>query len=235
MKKLLFLDTETTGIDGGRCIELAYSYREGVLITSFYKRFRNPVPISVEAMAVHHITEEMVSGLNLLSEDPYYSEMKSEIEGSIVVAHNAKFDMGVLAYEDIHAREFIDTKRVAKHLLPEAPRHNLQYLRYYLKLRIEGDAPAHTAAGDVEVLMALYDYLYKICPEKNSDQDTTYMMQVLSRTPALVETLQFGKHYGKTFEEVARTDPGYLKYLRDNPRDDEDVIHTVDYWLNKKS
>lgn len=231
MKPLLFLDTETTGIEGGRLIELGYAFEGDATVTAL--RVKNPVPIEIEAMATHHITEDHLVGLPFLKDMlSVLDTLKDIVSKDIVVAHNAKFDIGVLAYENIQVNEFIDTKRVAKHLLPEAPRHNLQYLRYYLKLDV-GDSIAHSAAGDVQVLKALFAHLKNLVLEKHPDKDPIYMMQVLTRNPALVLSLQFGKHYGKTFEEVARTDPGYLRYLKNNPRDDEDVIYTVNYWLSK--
>lgn len=232
MKQLLFLDTETTGIDGGRLIELGYAIEDH---EPNVFRFKNPVPIDIEAMATHHITKEHLKDLKLLKDMPRtLATIKDTVSKSILVAHNAKFDIGVLFRENISVYEFIDTKRVAKHLYPDAPRHNLQYLRYYLDLNVNVNSLAHSAGGDVEVLRALYKNLAEKSAEEYPDQTPISTMLELTRRPALVKTLQFGKHYDKTFEEIARTDPGYLDYLRRNPRDDEDITFTADYWLGKK-
>ncbi len=53
--KLLFLDTETTGNEEhDRLCQVAYS--DGT--TRHSALFKPPIPISIESMAVHHITEK---------------------------------------------------------------------------------------------------------------------------------------------------------------------------------
>jgi DNA polymerase-3 subunit epsilon/exodeoxyribonuclease X len=54
----IFLDTETTGKDedDGLC-QLAYKTEDGTVVN---KLFNPGKPISIEAMSIHHITNEMV-------------------------------------------------------------------------------------------------------------------------------------------------------------------------------
>ena len=59
--KILFLDTETTGnSDKDRLVQLAVKERfvDEPLVNALYKP---PVAISIESMAIHHITEKMVA------------------------------------------------------------------------------------------------------------------------------------------------------------------------------
>src|SRR3989344_171381 len=59
--RIIFLDTETTGnSDTDRLCQLAVKerYIDEPLINALYKP---PVPISIESMAIHHITERMVA------------------------------------------------------------------------------------------------------------------------------------------------------------------------------
>lgn len=152
MSRLLFLDTETTGLGNCRMVSLAWS-KDGVKIEKIMAK--PPIPIEVEASMVNHITNRMVADLPAFRELGLgYEKTKELIESSIVVAHNAKFDIDVLAREGIFVREYIDTKEVAQAHFPELKMHRLQYLRYALDLDVEGDA--HTAAGDVNVLIALW-------------------------------------------------------------------------------
>lgn len=151
MKPLLFLDCETTGLDGSRLVELAWS-EEHTPVQSL--RVKPPVPIEIEASAVNHISNRMVESLCSFQEHPSYQEIKDLIEASTVVAHNAHFDIGVLNREGIYPTHFIDTKRLATYTHPEIKKQNLQYLRYALDLEVE--AQAHSATGDVHVLMALF-------------------------------------------------------------------------------
>src|SRR6185312_10051345 len=113
-KNLIFLDTETTGLDNGRLVQLAYKLQdEDMMLVEFYKP---PVPIDIEAMAVHHITEKKVADKPQFEKSATFKALSTLLPRSILVAHNAKFDMGVLEREGIIAQDFICTMKVAKAL-----------------------------------------------------------------------------------------------------------------------
>ena len=148
---LIFLDTETTGIDNCRMIELGYRVDGHPAISL---RVKPPVPITIGAMAVNHITEKMVAKEKPFAKHSLYKKIKEELEAGIIVAHNAPFDLGVLDREGIDITDYICTKEMAKVMYPRAEKHSLQYLRYFLELEIEGEA--HTAEGDIAVLEAVF-------------------------------------------------------------------------------
>ena len=54
----IFLDTETTGTDkDDRLCQIAFKTEAGLIVNELF----NPgKPISIEAMSIHHITNEMV-------------------------------------------------------------------------------------------------------------------------------------------------------------------------------
>lgn len=149
---LIILDTETTGFKAPRLIELAYA-RRGAEISSF--RCRPPIPIEDQAVLAHGISNEMLLELPLFSEHPEYQIVKEIFENEMVIAHNAPYDIGVLAREGITVRYAIDTKKCVKQLYPEQPDHKLQGLRERFNIEVEGQA--HSAAGDVMVLAALFE------------------------------------------------------------------------------
>lgn len=120
-------------------------------------RVRPRKPIEPGASMVNHITNEMVERLPYFDEHPDYASLKETIEGSVVIAHNAVFDIQVLKRAGIDVREYVCTKELAKILYPNAEMHRLQYLRYWLRLPVAGDA--HTAEGDVAVLRALWEHM----------------------------------------------------------------------------
>lgn len=153
---MLWIDTETTGIDGARLVELSYKKDDGPIVTL---RCKPPFPIEVGASAVNGIGNWEVKDLPLFKDMPEYQAIKDmvEEEGQVIVAHNANFDVGVLAREGITAHSFFDTKEAAKAKWPQAEKHNLQYLRYYLDIRIDG--VAHTSNADVAVLYELWKKL----------------------------------------------------------------------------
>lgn len=155
---LIFIDTETTGLKDGRLVELAYCRvpRKLEIASPHIECFRvlPPEEISLEAMAVHHITEKMVSECPRLHDMESFSELKEMLESNIIVAHNAPFDIGVLQREGIQVHQFIDTKKFAEKTYPYAGKYGLQYLRYWSEIEISADA--HSAKGDVQVLMAFW-------------------------------------------------------------------------------
>lgn len=54
----IFLDTETTGTGADdRLCQLAFKTGQGTIVNQLFNPGR---PIAIEAMAVHHITNEMV-------------------------------------------------------------------------------------------------------------------------------------------------------------------------------
>jgi len=158
----IFLDTETTGFGPCRMVELAYW--KGHKFTSF--RVKPPIPIEFEASAVNHISNKMVADLEPFQGSSKYLKTKKEIESGILVAHEAIFDIGVLEREGLDIVDYICTKEMAKAAFPNEKSHKLQVLRYSLDLDVEG--VAHSAGGDVNVMMALWDRMLKegIDPQK---------------------------------------------------------------------
>jgi len=64
----IFLDTETTGTsEKDRLCQLAYKLETGEIVNELFKP---PLPIAIEAMSIHHITNEMVAGQPAFKESP---------------------------------------------------------------------------------------------------------------------------------------------------------------------
>ncbi len=238
MKQIIFFDTETTGVNATDFLcQLAYKTSD----ETFCELYKPEIKIPAEASAVHHITNKMVANKPKFQDSPSYKKIKNlfEDENSIVVAHNAKFDLAIIEKEGIIPINNICTLRVARAIDKEnkLPQHKLQFLRYYLNIEIQ--ATAHDAMGDVLVLEKLFERLFeKIKKDDNlSDEEALEKMVKISSMPSLLHAFSFGKHVGKTVEEVARIDPGYLKWFLDtkekeNP-EDEDWIYTLKHHLGK--
>jgi len=236
--RIIFFDTETTGnSDKDRLCQLAMKerYIDEPLVNALYKP---PVPISIESMAIHHITEKMVAGKPAFSESPEYSSLKDLFESDEVVlaAHNAAFDLAMLAREGIVPKRVICTYKLAYALDPNdaLPNYRLQYLRYLLDLDIE--AEAHDALGDVLVLEALYDRLSQKMLERHGTEESALdAMLAISVQPLLFTTIRFGKYKGQRIEDVVKTDSSYLRWLlaekKKTPVGEEDWIYTLEHYL----
>lgn len=215
MLKLIFLDCETTGLGvKDRLCQVAYKIDDKVV----NEYFRPEVPISVDAMAVSHITNKMVEDKPIFKNSEAYKELVqlSLDDNNILVAHNAPFDIEMLLREGIEFKNFICTRKIAKHLDEDAkiPKYNMQYLRYLLDLNIE--ATAHDALGDILVLEALFNRLLKSMADRNDlppQDELLGIMQEISSKPALIKKFPFGKYVGKLLADVVAKDRGYLEWL----------------------
>jgi DNA polymerase III epsilon subunit-like protein len=227
MTQLIFLDTESTGNEPktDRLCQVCYQVDGGTKVAYF----KPPVPISVKAMSVTHITNKMVEKAEAFSASQMKKDLEALLKDGVLVAHNALFDIAMLKAEGVDVSRFICTLRVARHLDVEnkIPEYNLQFLRYFLDLEIE--ATAHDAEGDVRVLEALFQRLYLKLP------DIQEMIKISSR-PSLFTLMNFGKHKGKTLAEVVKTDRAYLEWLLNqkmlNEEGEEDWIHTLKHYLS---
>ncbi|HCU70976.1 MAG TPA: hypothetical protein DIC35_04505 [Candidatus Moranbacteria bacterium] len=239
--KLVFLDTETTGLGAdGRLCQVAYKF----LGVEKEALFKPPVPIEIEAMSVTHITNKMVADKEPFIDSKMFNELeKIFAAGNILVAHNADFDAGILKKEGLQAEKIIDTHKIAHYLDVDGEilRHSLQYLRYYFDLEVE-DAYAHDALGDVRVLEKLFDHFFeKMIIEEKTEEKVIEKMIKISKLPILIKKFNFGKYSGERVSDVAKKDSGYLTWLfnqkvmdRENGiNNDENWIFTLDKYLNQ--
>lgn len=238
MKNIIFFDTETTGnTENDFVCQLAYKNGN----ETFSELYKTPIKIPPEASAVHHITNKMIEDKLFFAKSENYPKIKKlfEDENSVLVAHNALFDLTILKKENILPKNFICTLRLARHLDSEGKieKYNLQYLRYFLELEVE--ATAHDALGDVLVLEKLFERLKtKMIKENNLEEEKIIEKMIeISSHPSLFKYINFGKHAGKELAEVARMDPSYLQWLLqqklESDQIDEDWIYTLKYYLNR--
>ncbi len=241
MAQFILLDTETTGIDEtDRICQLAFLAIDKNGMQSFESLCKPPLPISLKAMSIHHITNEMVA------DKPEFAQCDSakklnelNNEENILVIQNAPFDMEMLAREGFEWRgKLIDTLRCIKHLEPHHESHALQYLRYALGFYKEEEAiakelgvviKAHDALGDVIVLNLLMKYLVA-----KVDRDIGRLIE-LTNTPILYETITFGAKYKRgedRYEDIVKKDRQYLEWALNNLALDDDVKYSIRHHLD---
>ncbi|MCX6751780.1 MAG: 3'-5' exonuclease [Candidatus Nomurabacteria bacterium] len=238
MPNIIFFDTETTG-NTEKDFLCQIAYKSGN--DTFVGLYKPPIKVPPEASAVHHISNKMLEDKPAFSESSDLPKIKElfENKNSVVVAHNAPFDLMIIKKEDITPTNFICTLRLSRYLDPDEKieKYNLQYLRYFLDIEI--NAAAHDALGDVLVLEKLYERLKKklIEQEKIDENKAIQKMIEISSHPSLFKSIRFGKHNGKSIEEIMRTDRGYLEWLLaqkiEGDQIDEDWIYTLKHYLGK--
>ncbi len=232
--KLVFLDTETTGNDllSDRLFQLCYKF-DNTLRNEYFKP---ETQISIKSQSITHVTNEMVEDKPAFKDSTMAKEIQQLADERIIVAHNAIFDIAMLSHEGITIPRFICTLKVARALDAQnvIPEYNLQYLRYYLKLNIEGGA--HEAKDDVLVLEALFARLLdKMMTLKPDREEALLEMLKISTQPSLFTQFPFGKHRGRRIEEVVISDRDYVLWLLEqkmqSPQDEEDWIFTLKHHL----
>ena len=243
MAQFILLDTETTGVEEeDRICQLAFLVLDKGGMQAYESLCKPPLPISLKAMSIHHITNEEVN------EKPLFAECESakklnelNQESNILIIQNAPFDLGMLAKEGFEWQgKLIDTLRCIKHLEPEHESHSLQYLRYALGFYKDEQAiadglgvaiKAHDALGDVIVLNLLMKYLVA-----KVDRDIGRLIE-LTQTPILYETITFGAKYKRRedrYEDIVKKDRQYLEWAVANLALDEDVKYSINYHLGRR-
>lgn len=234
---LIFIDTETTGTGpNDRLIQVGYRTTDGTDVNEFYWTDKK---IEIGAMATHHITQKMITGKPEFKGSPVYKELAERFKKDhVFVAHNAPFDVSFIEREGLDVGPVIDTLKIARVLDPEEKieSYALQYLRYLLGIDVE--ANAHDAWGDILVLEQLfYRLLKKVVEEKEMTQDEAVIWMIEeSKKPTLFRSIRFGKYAGQKFEDIAKNDPGYLRWLlgqkEAEEEQDENWIYTLKHYLH---
>ncbi len=250
MSKYLLCDLEATGNrEQDRIIQLGLMVLEGSIdsmpIHMFNALNATDAHMMSEAMELHNITPEMLKDKkSLYNTEGYQILCELNQAENIFIAHDAPSDLKMLQKEKfIHKTTIIDTLRCAKHLFPELDTHRLQFLRYELGLykeenveaeRVNIQLKSHDALSDVLVTKLLLKKLIIEVQNKfaiTSESVAVKKLIELSSTPVLLQRFKFGKYKGEYIEEIANSDYGYMVWMRDTLKLDEDMKYTLDYYL----
>ncbi|MDD3896295.1 MAG: 3'-5' exonuclease [Candidatus Peribacteraceae bacterium] len=154
---LTVFDTETTGLDplrGHKIIEIAGIRIENgqILDDRPFVQMVNPErEIPWEAKQVNKITDEEVRKAPTI--DQVLPKFLEFAKGSILIAHNAEFDMGFLKQEKEYCWGYVDlpeclcTMNLSRKLFPGEFRHSLDAVARRLNLTMPTDR--HRALPDV--------------------------------------------------------------------------------------
>ena len=241
MTKYVLFDTETTGNqEDDRIIQvgaMVVGYKGEVEV--YDELCSSDVPIKIEAMEVHNITPDIVEGKAPFTSTKFWNDLSAlNNENNYLIAHNIKFDLGMLEKEGfVNQMKIIDTLRCSKHLYPDSDYHRLQYFRYSLELYKEEQAEAakhnitikaHDAVGDVLVMKLLLSKLVARVKEQYAGVNPMVKLEELTRTPVMIKNFKFGKYKGEAIEDIARSDAGYIKWMIKSLDLDEDLKYTLD-------
>lgn len=155
-------DFETTGLSAryDKIIEFgAVKVRDGLIVDNIDLLIDPEMELSKTTTQLTHITTEMVRGKTKIKEA--IEIMKKFIGDSILVSHNASFDVGFLneaflnnGYNEIN-NPVIDTLSLSRYLFPNNKIHTLGAVSRQLEVRYD-ETSAHRANYDAEVLNSVW-------------------------------------------------------------------------------
>jgi DNA polymerase-3 subunit epsilon len=157
------LDTETTGLFPimHRLVEVgAVRFRlDGQELATFQMLIYPEIPIPKDVQHVHGITNRMVRGKPTIEHVlPQFIEFLGHHE-TILLAHNAPFDLGFLAMALTRLRitypphYLLDTLDMARRLYPAWPSHSLEYVATRLKVANRAE---HRAFSDARLVKDIF-------------------------------------------------------------------------------
>ena len=242
-KTFYFVDMESTGVDlkNDRIIQLAFLKEQAGEITAFNDLCYTDIEMNDTVIAIHHITHAMLEDKLWPYETDAFLELeKGNVEGNFFVSHGNELDVAMLENEELELKmSCIDTDKCSRILLKEASGFTLSALmkQYCLESQAEevakdiglGNLEAHDALTDAIWHYVLFKFL--LTKVENSAEK----LVELTSTPIMMEKVSFGKHKGKTFEEVMTKDPQDMVWMYVNvAKTWLDLDHTLTHWLKTK-
>ncbi|NLZ48813.1 MAG: DNA polymerase III subunit alpha [Clostridiales bacterium] len=163
------LDLETTGFSPvtEKITEIGImKFKDGKVIDKF-STFVNPEkPIPARVVEVTNITDDMVKDAETIEQ--VFPKMMEFIKDSVLVAHNASFDVGFLKHV---AKElgyefdftYVDTLSLAQELFPEYKTYKLGRIAKHLGIKVE---VAHRALDDVDTTVKVFKVMLDMLKER---------------------------------------------------------------------
>jgi DNA polymerase-3 subunit epsilon len=226
-RPLAFFDLETTGINvaSDRIVELSViKIHPDGNEERYTKRINPEIPIHPQATAVHGITDEDVKDC------PKFKEVGKELarflEGCDLAGYNAiRFDIPMLAEEFLRAeidfemrkRKYVDVQVIFH---KKEQRTLSAAYKFYCDKELKD---AHSAEADTSATYEILKAQLDRYSDLQNDMEFLAKFSIQNKNADLVgriiynsrgeEVINFGKHKGRTVEEVLKSDPGYYSWM----------------------
>jgi DNA polymerase III epsilon subunit family exonuclease len=190
-------DTETTGLQPivHRLVEVgAVRFRLDGHETATFQQLIDPnIPIPPEVQRVHGITDAMVRGEPAIDRVlPHFIEFLG-VPDTILLAHNAPFDLGFLAMAltrlgiTYPPHDVFDTLEMTRRLYPTWPSHRLEHVATRLNVANRAE---HRALSDARLVKNVFLELLRHIPTVTSIADLVRISPLLSFTDAPVFAIE---------------------------------------------
>ncbi|WP_407310122.1 DNA polymerase III subunit alpha [Desulfosporosinus sp. SB140] len=166
------LDLETTGFSAvtEKITEIGIMKLKGGKVIDEFSCFVNPEkPIPARVVEVTNITDDMVRNAETI--DQVFPKILDFIKESVLVAHNAEFDIGflkhnasVLGYDFDYT--YLDTLSLAKELFPDYKTYKLGRIAKNLGIKVE---VAHRALDDVDTTVKVFNVMLEKLKQRGAE------------------------------------------------------------------
>ncbi len=150
-------DTETTGrypLTAEICELSGVKWRDGKEVGTFSTLLKPSKPMTIDNIQIHGISNQMVENAPLIKDK--IAEFHQFVQGCVLIAHHAPFDLGFVAIEfekgglNLPQLPIICSSLLARKTIAETPDHRLQTLVQHFK--IDG-GQAHRALDDARACL----------------------------------------------------------------------------------
>ena len=214
LRSAIIIDTETTALEDGDVIQLATSTPlaapgPGVASVPIVSQFFRPTkPITLGAMATHHIIEE-----DLVEAEPWPGKWDPPFWVSYLIGHNVDFDHKAIGSPPLKR---IDTLALSRWMWPNLETHSLGALIYFLLDHAAARAvlgAAHSADQDVLLCATVLDAI--LAAQPMSTWEDVWQASERARVPTRMPLGKYGPRGGQPgmlIEELRRRDPNYVDW-----------------------
>lgn len=233
---LVFVDLEMTGLNAkaDRVIELCLERVSGETVVDRMESLVRPVPLALGAQEIHGIDEHALAGA------PTFGDLASRVlallEGAVLVAHAAEWDVAFLEAEFARAGHpvkipfYLDTLTLSRRAQALAS-HSLDALRKHYGLGTDG---SHRAGSDVRAMRAVWGRLVQVLtPATPRDLYHVRIGQKVAR-PEVLAAVEKARTDGQPVWVVfrpSRGKPQEFCFCVTGLRSDLDPPHVLGYQL----
>ena len=159
----VIFDVETTGLSaprGDRVIELgAVAVESGKITEEFHALIDAGTRIPIAVRRIHGITNDMLRGKPKPGD--VFPQFKEFIQDSILVAHNAQFDVRFLRYEFSRLgfgldNRYLCTLEMCRKRYPRLPNHRLETICRHLFGQQVEEVQLHRALADARMVARVW-------------------------------------------------------------------------------
>lgn len=220
-KDYVIIDLETTGLNPiyDEIIEVACLHVKDKEVVDSFQSLVRPYPLMDDMGTVEYFVDDFITELtgitnDMLFEAPTFKDISQKllnfIGNHIIVGHNVNFDLKFLydkfLYEANYKfkNDFVDTKRLSRHILPELDSYSLKSLAMYYKINI----PHHRGMNDCQITKLVLDGLEKTAADKHIDIERLAKVIKHNNHPDLTKLQQTRPDI-----EIDPTNPFYRQYF----------------------